>query len=421
MIDVAIGRMLIACRADRRRKGEALAVRARLERVARHKLPSALDRALSGRAGSTVDRVSVTLDFDPAVYDDDTVAVLWANRIRNELAAEPRPGSSQGRSGPAGDTRLGVADDSEPSEAIAHVSIGADDLGELVARALGGSPEALVAVADVAHRQDLLDRVVRELGSAEVDALAGRLEELAARLEAGHGAAALPPGATAPARPRRALADERTGDDPRAGGAKSVDAVAARDLRDAVKRLSRVRARASDGGRESSDEGAAGEPTFLTAVAGLVLLYPWLERYLTEATEADAHNDPSAARRVALARAVPELPDAHADPLVRLLAGEDPGTHPQSPPYPPHPERLDQAAASLLRSFASTLPGFERSSLEFVRHEFIVRTGRLELDADGGTLGLAPLPLDPVLSRLPYPLGPIEVASVHLVVRLEPR
>ena len=62
----------------------------RLAAVAARALPAALERALADVADITVDTVEVTLALDPDGYDDETLAILWADAIRAGVLAAGR-------------------------------------------------------------------------------------------------------------------------------------------------------------------------------------------------------------------------------------------------------------------------------------------------------------------------------------------
>src|SRR6478609_11827054 len=60
----------------------------RLARVAATTLPAALDRALADVGDVRLEHVAVTLDLSVDDYDDETLAVLWAEAIRTQLLAD---------------------------------------------------------------------------------------------------------------------------------------------------------------------------------------------------------------------------------------------------------------------------------------------------------------------------------------------
>ena len=82
-----IGRLRIVCVSERRRSSAALAVRSRLERVARSELAPALDRQVAVDRPIRLGRLNVRLDLDPDDYDDRTLAIMWAGRIREAIVA----------------------------------------------------------------------------------------------------------------------------------------------------------------------------------------------------------------------------------------------------------------------------------------------------------------------------------------------
>jgi hypothetical protein len=144
----------------------------------------------------------------------------------------------------------------------------------------------------------------------------------------------------------------------------------------------------------------------VSQVAGLGLLWPWLAAQLEAAADRLPGLDPAGARRLALAALVPGMPAAVDDPVIRLLAGDDPATDPSLIVVGEGELLLAAAGATeVLEAFAAALPGFADSTLDFVRREFIVRAGVVNPAVDPVTVTVAPLPLDPALSRLRYPLG----------------
>ena len=152
------------------------------------------------------------------------------------------------------------------------------------------------------------------------------------------------------------------------------------------------------------------ETAWWTRVGGLVLLYPWLADLL----EPDVPvGDELAFRSWALAAVMrPEEEElVLADPLVRVLAGDDPSRRPPRLAPPADLDRVREAAGGVIRSFAGCLPGFEESSPEYLRR-FVLERGALVAALPEGGFGvrLEPMPLDPVLLRLPYPLGPFRFA-----------
>src|SRR4051794_17912856 len=60
----------------------------RLARIAASALPPVLERALAGLPDGRLDTVMVAIDVHPADVDDATLAVIWADAIRAQLALE---------------------------------------------------------------------------------------------------------------------------------------------------------------------------------------------------------------------------------------------------------------------------------------------------------------------------------------------
>lgn len=418
MTDVIVEQLRIACQAPHPRRAEALALRTRLERIARRHLPSTLHDATLGSADAELGAVSVLLDFDPADYDDVTVALLWADRIRRAVvtASARAEVSSVAR---AAARRSGGGMEARVPPARLDV-----DHVELVERALAGDEAALERLAvEAASGRGETRAAVARLTPERIRSLAGRLERLA-RL-AGSQGDGRPPAARGTAvdagepRSQDAVADRR-GDGVRARRLPARATI----LRRAASELRRTAGeprprRTGDLARSAAGELAV-HGLLSTEVAGIVLAHPWLGGFIEAAPQLQPEIDPVAARRLALARLVPELPDADADPLVRFLAGDDPAT--QAPLLAPLDDAvaLDAVAEGVLRSFASAIPGFERSTPEFVRRELVVRRGALSVASEPAELLARARPLDVVLSRLPYPIGLVRLpSSPTLSVRIE--
>ena len=404
MTDVVVDRLRIACRAGRSRRADALATRQRLQAVARHELP----RALAARAHTWPDAelasVSVRLDFDPAAYDDVTLAVLWADRIGAEVERAARTATAADRSGEPRNGRRATARSNGNAPARGAPAPdrgrpGAEDRAAdaepwalaLVDLALAGDARALArvaaALADPATRRPLL-AAVRDGAHAR---LAEQLETAA-----------------------RAAASERPHAPRLAAGAQSQEAARAEDeikRRAAPRPAGReaLRAAARLVRQAAAAEARAARPRLRSTVlatdcAGLVLAYPWLGRALDIAVRGRPALAPVAGRRHAVAAIVGDAVAAD-DALVRLLAGDDPAEPPARLAPDPEPEAAAAAAETILRHIAEALPGFGRSSPGFIRRELIVRPGTLDPAIEPVPVTLAPVPLDVLLPLLPYPLG----------------
>lgn len=143
----------------------------------------------------------------------------------------------------------------------------------------------------------------------------------------------------------------------------------------------------------------------VSQVAGLALLWPWLTAQLEAVADRLTGLDPAGARRLALAAFVPGMPGAVDDPVIRLLAGDDLATDPSLIVVTEGELLLAaEGTAEVLEAFAAALPGFAGSTPEFVRGEFLVRPGVIDPSADPVLVSVAPLPLDPALSLLRYPI-----------------
>jgi hypothetical protein len=381
--------------------------------------------------------VSVRLEFDPRDYDDVTIAVLWADQIGASVERAAAAAAGLDRRGDAlADTgRNGAGGQPAPSEPgrrdMPSAAQPGCDLGSaprdprmvgarppepwavaLLGLAEAGDRDALVRLAgallDPRLREPLLDAFV----PARAAAIARHLRELASPAGAGDGAGA-------DAHPERAARAEDRG----AAKRSAHHPAAARDGADGVDttRLLEAAELLRDA-REIALPLASG--LLATSCSGLVLTYPWLGPLLTAAAAARPSLDPVAARRIALAAIVTPDPNAAicADPLIRLLAGDDLAVAPEPLAKDPGAQAAQDAAQALLRRLAVALPGFTRSSPEFVRRELIVRPGTLDLAADPVRIALASAALDVVLALLPYPLGMFRLAwTPTLTIRLDGR
>ena len=407
----------------------------RLATVAATTLPVALERALADVADRRVETVLVPLDLDVTAYDDETLAVLWADAIRGRLleaAAEPGPGGGPDTSGPAvatwprpavttreavGAARSWLAGvgEPEPRLPVALLALGDPALADLVAAELGDRDWSR-----------LLDLLVAVVGGRPAEAVAEGADvapmaaapdvDEAPRSAGGQDAVLDPDGSadSAPwsARQGAAAPDHQSGGSPPAGAEPVLAAVATlAELVDVTRATHHL------------------DPATVTRSAGLVLLYPWLTDHCRRAVDLHPGLDPVAVREVALAVLIdPDQPtDVVEDPLVRLLAGHDPRRPPArlagaAPRVPlPHADEVQAAAERVLASYAALLPGFARSTPTFVRQAWIARLGLLDPDRDPVLLTAATHPLDVVLSALPYPLGLVRLPwSETLTMRFRP-
>ncbi|MDB4997537.1 MAG: hypothetical protein JWM74_4969 [Myxococcaceae bacterium] len=172
---------------------------------------------------------------------------------------------------------------------------------------------------------------------------------------------------------------------------------------------------ATDRHDASADRRFLDDPDLRTSVGGLVLLYPWLADLLAPA-DVPEHLVESY-RRHALA-AVGGDERLVLDHLVSLLAGVDPTDESSELAELPDDlaHRISGDADATIRSFAALLPGFEASSPTYLRTGLIVRAGTLRpLDDESWSVRLGPAPLDPILFRLPYPLGPFRFAWSQVI------
>jgi len=160
-----------------------------------------------------------------------------------------------------------------------------------------------------------------------------------------------------------------------------------------------------------------------TRAAGVVLAYPWLADLCRAAVDLNRTAEPSHPRRVALAAlADPADPGLVDDPLIRFLAGAPEDAPPAAGPAPLDARgEIRAAAEEILHRFVAFLPGFERSSVGFVRDMWLLRPGLLDLAHDPAILLAQTAPLDVVLPLLPYPMGVLRLPwTPVLTVRFRP-
>jgi hypothetical protein len=391
----------------------------RLAVVAARALPAALERALADVGDIQLDRVTVSLDLDVADYDDETLAVLWADTIRARLLATRRRTSpdaaprepAAGRPpvpGPPGPGRPGHGH--APAEVLATLrgldpaagGPGGPVTGAVLALADPGTARAVADAAGPREWAALLASLARKLRLAEPGRRPGHDRAMPEQP-----AEPAPPAAPAAGDQGREPADptEPAGMDARERAV--VHALA--ELADLV-----------------DEPPSARGPLALTRVAGLALVYPWLADHCRRAEALHPGLDGLDVREAALAAIID--PDDLAladDPLIGLLAGR-PG--PAGAPAPgrarlalPGHAEVAGSGVGVLASFAALLPGFERSSPAFVRDAWIGRLGLVDDDRDPVLLTAATHPLDVVLPRLPYPIGLIKLPwSPPLTVRFRP-
>ncbi|MPY55728.1 contractile injection system tape measure protein [Streptomyces spongiae] len=397
----------------------------RLTGVAARALPAALERALADVGDVRVDEIVVRLDLDVTAYDDETLAVLWADSIRAQLLAVRRESVSVGPGGPVGDPVGGRVPGPRDVLAVVH-ALGATEAGPGMPL-----PRAVLELAD----SDTARAVADEIGA---DAWVSLLRTLchalrlpvpgqAPRQATGTGLGT-PVERTGPLLPSSLAAPDAAGTQKRrvdeAGTQKRRVDTADTPLKaeelpftpGEVLDVLAVLAQLVDG-RTTAVETAA-----VTRGAGLVLLYPWLAEHCRRAEDLHAGLDGLAVREAALAAIVdPDDPALADDPLVGLLAGRT-SSEPAELRVPlARQDEVAESAARVLASFAALLPGFERSSPGFVRGSWIARLGVVDRDRDPELLTAATRPLDVVLPRLPYPVGLIKLPwSPPLTVRFRP-
>ncbi|MFF1509275.1 contractile injection system tape measure protein [Streptomyces sp. NPDC058326] len=421
--EVRLERLTIRCRAAPGDQERALAVRARLCRLAAERLPAVLGRALGGEPGGgehvpevRVDRLVVPLGFDPADHDDDTVLLLWAEHIRaavaHRLSVTPAGPVTRGPRAPG---RSPASTPASPPPEPASTGSGMPSVGPGTtgpATVVPTRPARIPAVRPEETDQrwepftDGRHRPVPPAPTSPEAADGG--PDRAAPAGRPDGGASAPPLPAAGAEVRVDL----PGQAPAARTARPGEPA---PYEPAVP--SGLRAVPAAPARTGVRPAPAGGPLSSRA-GGVVLLHPWLAGYVHEATRllrasgaaALATATETDLRRIALgALAGPADPGTPGDPLILLLAGAARASEAPADGEPVTrevPEEVAGAAEGVLREFAAALPGFGRSSPGYLRAGFLLREAVLET-APGGVIrvDLAPLPLDPVLARLPYPVG----------------
>ena len=371
----------------------------RLARVAATTLPPALDRALSDVGDVCIAQVAVRLDLVVDDYDDETLAVLWADAIRVQVVADVGRRAAGAPVPTVQAAPLATAGAPSPRDVAAVARRWVVASG--VARA--DLPVAVVALADpqlaAAVREQLEEREWNEL----IALVARSLEPRPARSQPP------PPKSPDPAPAERPAAADPSVHEPATREWAGRYGPKQPEVPDPVRDIEAVvLAELAEVARVAPESGGPVALAALTRAAGLVLLYPWLADHCRRAEALHPGLDPVDVREAALAAVVdPDDPTLADDPLVRLLAGRpldgDPGPRARMPLSAAR--EVAESAGSALSGFAAMLPGFERSSERFVRESWVVRRGLLDVERDPVLLTAATHPLDVLLPRLPYPVG----------------
>jgi len=422
-----IDRLRIVCVADRRRSTAALAVRSRLERVARSELGRALDAQVAVDAPVSLGRLTVRLDLDPDAYDDRTLAMLWAGRIREAIVAATDAAATWSTNGASADagassasTELG-RDDSTPALD--------EPLPPLARRAILGDAAAATAIARAvqADPAGVGHELRTALSAPERRALLRMLQGGGAgRRWRGHRTLPTPSG-------KRRLRSVRRSE-PRTATRLPATMSWTAGLAIASRRWLAGRSREAAIGLIPPPTHVPARPKparrglatpadrrLRSQVAGLGLLWPWLTAQLEAASDRLRRLDPVEARRLALAALVPGMSAAVDDPVIRLLAGDDPATDPSLIVVTERDLLLAaEGAAEVVEAFGAALPGFAGSTQDFISHEFLLRAGVVNPADDPVTVTAAPLPLDPALGQLRYPIGAFRMPWTRpIALRLE--
>ncbi|MET9461236.1 contractile injection system tape measure protein [Streptomyces canus] len=381
----------------------------RLARVAARALPAALERVLEDVGDIRVDELVVRLDLDVTAYDDETLAVLWADAVRAQLMGVRRESASVVRR-----TSVGAPSGGRVPELPAVLA---------AVRAMCGSvpepgmpfPSAVLELADSGTAQAVADAIGPDAWASLLRTLYHALRPPVPAQATGADSAASRDGADQLPPPTPA-ATEADGTERRPMDEASSEGAELPCRPGEVLDVLAVLAQLVD------ERTAAVQSVAVTRGAGLVLLYPWLAEHCRRAEDLHPGLDGTAVREAALASLVdPGDPTLADDRLVRLLAGRT-SPEPAVPRVPlPRQDEVAESAVQVLTSFAALLPGFERSSATYVRDGWIVRLGVLDHDLDPVLLTAAARPLDVLLTHLPYPVGLIKLPwSPPLTVRFRP-
>ncbi len=476
-----VERVHVRCRGPRSREQAALALRSRLAQTARLHLPAALEQRLGGRERRTfVERVEHRLAFDPGLYDDVTVATLWADAIARELE-EAGMTEARGVRSFADDAvfaaaaALEIARRGELPWWFSELACGAGRVPvRQVLAALEAPERARAALAALARETSAALSLARRLEPYERSllalVLAGELpwQALGLSATAARAAVVAVSGAAAPALADPPMSEAETvgtSSEPAAGRSRPrrparaprayvpASAPSPAELAALIGRAGstgfaqlgfersgtapRPRRRPDAREAERAAPPAPGEAEELADAArrdgrprpgSFEESLPARQGWWTAAAGlvylypwlGDLLDDREELERVQLLGALvePGADDRLRDPFVRLLAGIEPGAEREPPTAAREPIRATQedAAAAVLGTFAAALPGFEGSTPAFLRAHVVCRAGLLEPHPDGYRLVLEPAPLDPVLVRLPYPLAPFRLPWAPLVL-----
>lgn len=384
----------------------------RLTRVAARALPAALERVLEDVGDIQVDELVVRLDLDVTAYDDETLAVLWADAVRAQLMGVRRESASVARR-----TSVGAPSGGRVPELPAVLA---------AVRAMCGSvpepgmpfPSAVLELADSGTAQAVADAIGPDAWASLLRTLYLALRPPVPAQATGADSAAPRNGADQLPPPTPAATEaDGTGRRPKDEASSEGAELPCRpgefpDVLDVLAVLARL----------VDERTAAVQSVDVTRGAGLLLLYPWLAEHCRRAEDLHPGLDGAAVREAALAALVdPGDPTLADDRLVRLLAGRT-SPEPAVPRVPlPRQDEVAESAVQVLTSFAALLPGFERSSPAYVRDCWIVRLGVLDHDLDPVLLTAATRPLDVLLPHLPYPVSLIKLPwSPPLTVRFRP-
>lgn len=385
----------------------------RLERVARHHLGGALDRAFAQVSNADTDirieRIVVRLPVEPNELDDDALATLWAALIRDVVCCNERRDCT---SPPTETSATAEGSGATPSVSLDSVVVALLDWAQR------GSVLPAAIVDAVRGSLDLCAEVLNRLPESIRPSALTILQEIRDNTSFSESPTIVYDTADEPHSPANVhhdgagasspIGDDVLNSDSMPSEPPAIGEKESRAIESTARRPMRV-----------PDPGTPATP--VTSIGGLVLLQHRLQEFLATIQTVEGNLSPVSARLVglaALAEAGGKEGDALGDPLVHLLAG-DPNwcTPEQRVCLPADPATATALATQLLHAFALDLPGFERSTPGFIFNEWIRRRAViLDGSSDRVAMKLSRKPLDLMLGLLPYSIASLRLPWAPTIV-----